>query len=77
MTYLASVETDAGTYIHGFHLGTDERVARQCVVDVFRRIPKQGTRVVTVALLDGARNIVDVYTGDKWSSEMWPNGDQE
>lgn len=28
MIYVLSIETDAGTYQHGFHLGTDSEIAR-------------------------------------------------
>jgi hypothetical protein len=71
--FTLSVETNAGTFQHGFHLGTDERLARELVEGYFRnvdaaalayigRAPKGATHVVTVALKrDGY--LFDVFDG--------------
>lgn len=70
MTFTASIETDAGTYEHGFHLGTHEQVARDFCVELFhKRKPKQGTRVVTVGLKKAGK-LVDTYYGDRWQSDV-------
>lgn len=69
MPYVASIETDAGTYQHGFHLGSDEVVARITCVDFAAHLtPKVGTYIVTVGLmLDG--RLVDTWEGDGWASD--------
>ena len=71
MTFILSIETDAGTYRHGFHLGTDETNAREIAEGAFRWAPRQdkapgATRIVTVALLQEGR-LFDVY-GGSWHS---------
>lgn len=67
--FTASIETDAGTYVHPFHLGTDEKVARSLCEELYHlRKPKQGTVIKTVALLRD-RRFVDCYDW-KWSSDL-------
>lgn len=69
--FCLSIETDAGTYQHGFHLGSDERVARNIAEETLKHArPKIGTRIVTVALMRDHR-IFDVYGG------TWCNADAE
>lgn len=64
--YVLSVETDAGTYQHGFHLGTDMTVAKQFAEQFLRTAePKIGTYVKTVALKQGGK-VQHVYDGE-WS----------
>jgi hypothetical protein len=63
--FILSIEPVAGpTYRHGFHLGTDEAVARKFAEDVFGALP-----VRTVALIRDQR-IVDVFDGH-WDSSYW------
>lgn len=69
LTYSASVETDAGTYQHGYHLGTIETIARACVWDISKMRPKNGTHIKTVALIFDGR-IIDVFDGKEWMSEI-------
>jgi hypothetical protein len=68
-TFTLSIETDAGTYQHGFHLGTDERLARKLTVERFAaQHPRQGTKIKTIALkADG--KLVDFYDGE-WLSDF-------
>ncbi len=69
--FTASIETDAGTYQHGFHLGTDERVARELIEELCdKRVPKIGTRVVSVALIQNGM-MLDCYGCGYWSSDCW------
>jgi hypothetical protein len=69
-TFTLSIETDAGTYQHGEHLGTVESIARDVAEEIcVKRIPRQGTRIVTVALKQGGR-IVDVFDGRDWMSNL-------
>ena len=67
-TYILSIETDAGTYTHGYHLGTIEDHARHMAEYVFKNFtPRQGTVIRTVALkLNG--KMVDCYDG-RWASD--------
>jgi hypothetical protein len=66
--FCLSIETDAGAYVDGFHLGTDERLARQLCEEAFhKRIPKQGSHIRTVALMRG-RSPLDFFDGT-WSSD--------
>jgi hypothetical protein len=65
-----SIETEAGSYVHGFHLGTDERIARHCAEEIFsKRIPKIGKFIRTVALFRNDRSFKTDYFDGKWSSE--------
>ena len=68
MTFTLSIEDTAGhSFQHGFHLGTDERLARQIAEEKFNARIKHGLPVVTVALIHD-RKIVDVFDG------TWFNG---
>jgi hypothetical protein len=73
-TFVLSIETDAGTYMHGYHLGTIESVARSCAEEAFKKMrPKIGTYIVSVALKH-ADGFFDVYDG-QWSSEYESQAD--
>ncbi|MBS3648831.1 hypothetical protein KEU06_09455 [Pseudaminobacter sp. 19-2017] len=68
--FTLSIETDAGTYRHGFHLGTIERLARELAEEIcLKRRPQRGTRIVTVALCR-FESIVDVFDGKDWSNAL-------
>jgi hypothetical protein len=54
---------------HGFHLGTDEKLAREIVQDKFKARVSHNIPTVTIALMRDKR-IVDVFYGDKWSSDF-------
>jgi hypothetical protein len=67
--FVLSIETTSGQSIqHGFHLGTDERLAREIAAEKFHARVRHGLPVVTVALLRD-RKLVDVYDG------TWFNAD--
>ena len=67
--YVLSIETDQGTYLHGYHLGTQEKLAREIAVSAWHNlIPNQGRYIRTVALKQNGR-IVDVYMGQQWESD--------
>ena len=69
MTFTLSIEpTGKPAFQHGFHLGTDERVARQIAEGIFNNRNKHGEPTCTVALIRN-RKIFDVYDG-KWSEEI-------
>ncbi len=60
------VETDAGTYVHGFHLGTQEAVARPIAEQFFNhRDPKLGTKVLSVTLVADGLSLGS-FAGDGW-----------
>lgn len=67
--FTASVETDAGTYRHGYHLGTQEDLARNIIEEIARGAPRMGTRIVTVALMKDGK-IEDVYDGRDWVNDL-------
>jgi hypothetical protein len=78
--FVLSIEpTEGKTFVHGFHLGTDERLARKIAEETFTarngaaiNHPSMWTR--TVALMrDGA--IVDVFDG-RWKSDVDEEADQ-
>ena len=70
--FLASIETTTkGTFTHGYHLGTDERVARACAEQLLGLKWSAALGwfdVRTVGLMrDG--QLIDTFDGD-WSSVM-------
>lgn len=66
-TFVLSIETDAGTYDHGFHLGTDVRVAQSIAEEAYSRwTPKVGSYIKTVALKRNGQ--VFVFDGE-WSNQ--------
>jgi hypothetical protein len=68
MTFTLSIEATAGqAFVHGFHLGTIESVARQIAQEKFHARIAHGLPVVTVALIRGGK-LFDIYDGE-WSSE--------
>lgn len=68
-TYSLSIETDAGTYRHGFHLGSEEAMARTMAEEIcLKRKPKLGTVIKTVALIrDDFHDTVAYFDGTSWS----------
>lgn len=66
--FMMSIEPANGdrAFRHGFHLGTDERIARQFCEERLHKGINPPAR--SVALLDAKGKIVDVYDG-AWSSE--------
>ena len=66
--FILSIETTAGqTFQHGYHLGTDERLARQIAEEKFHMRVAARIPTVTVALMRAGK-IVDVFDGE-WQSE--------
>jgi len=68
--FVLSIEDVAGhSFQYGYHLGTDEKLARQLAEEKFHARVKFGMPVVTVALFRGAK-MVDCFLGDCWQSQM-------
>jgi len=70
--FLLSIEPTEGTsFIHSFHLGTDERLAREIAIDIFKNRkwwPRVGyISVRTVALYRNGK-MIDVYDGE-WTTD--------
>lgn len=66
-TFELSIETTEGkAERYGFHLGTDEQVARSIVQDKFQAYVAAGKPIVTMALIRGHK-MVDCYDG-QWMS---------
>lgn len=69
--YLMSIEKTPGqSQVSGFHLGTDEDLARSLVVERFYARVAAHLPVVTIALMDNTKKVLDVFTGNGWSSQM-------
>ena len=67
--FTLSIEpTDGAAFQHGFHLGSDERVARGIAVERFNGRNAYGLHTRTVALIRAGR-IFDVFDG-AWSSTV-------
>jgi C4-type Zn-finger protein len=67
-TFTLSIEDTAGhSFLNGFHLGTQEPLARQIAEEKFHARRDNGLPIVTVALIQG-RKIVDVYDGTWFST---------
>jgi hypothetical protein len=70
--FCLSIETTSGkSEQYGFHLGTDEKLARQIAEEKFNARVRHGLPVVTVALM--RRKIVDVFDG-KWFNDCQGEG---
>ena len=66
--FTLSIEITAGqSFQHGFHLGTDERLAHQIAEEKFHARANNGLPVVTVALMRNGK-MVDCY-GGRWFRE--------
>jgi hypothetical protein len=65
--FVLSIEpTEGQSFVHGFHLGTQEPLARQIAEERFHARNKAGMWTRTVALMRSGR-MVDCYDG-RWSS---------
>lgn len=69
-TITMTLETDAGTYQHPWHLGTEEGIARFIAEEYMtNRTPKRGRVIATIALHRNG-SIIDVLSSDeRWESE--------
>jgi hypothetical protein len=69
---LSIEETEGKSRQHGFHLGTDERVARLIVQDRMQACINYDRPVVTMALKRDGRIVDVLYPDLQWSSnEPW------
>lgn len=69
MTFTLSIEpTGKPCFVHGFHLGTHEAVARKIAEDAFHARNARGECICTVALIRD-RRVFDVYDGTWRSSD--------
>ncbi len=71
MTLILSIEeTEGKSRQHGFHLGTDEKLARQITTEKMQAFITYHMPVVSMALIRN-RKIVDVlYADGEWQSEI-------
>ena len=75
--FVASIEPCNGpTFQHGYHLGTNETIAREFVREIFTRHTQAGTGLYTVALLRNG-HIVDVWDGRDWLNDTLDADDAE
>lgn len=64
--YTLSIQTDEGTYTHGFHLGTNLKVAMQCAEEILaKRKPVRGSKILGVTLKREGE-IDRYFDGDNW-----------
>ncbi len=56
MTYTMDIETAEGVKPHGFHLGTDIKIARQLAVEALNR-----AGVISVALRGDKNKLVEMF----------------
>lgn len=69
-TFTLSIETTEGqSFQYGFHLGTQEPLARQIAEEKFHARVKHNMPTVTVALLRNGR-MYDCYDGRCWFSDL-------
>lgn len=67
--FTLSIEDRPGqSFQYGFHLGTDEVLARKIAAEKFHARVAYGLPVVTVALMRD-RKVVACYYGGTWSDE--------
>ena len=59
---LSIEDTEGHSFQHGFHLGTDEKLARQIAEEKYHARVKHGLPVITVALMRQGK-MVDCYGG--------------
>lgn len=65
LPYQLSIEDIEGhSFLDGFHLGTDPRIALDLVAERFHGRVNAGMPVVTTALKDSAGKLLAVYDGD-------------
>ena len=68
MTFVLSIETKPGhSEQYGFHLGTNEQLARQIVEEKFRFFVQSSLPVVTMALIRDGK-LFDCYDG-QWMND--------
>ena len=61
--FILSIETIAGkAFVHGYHLGTDEKLARQIAEERFHSRIANNLPVVTVAIMRNYK-MVDCFDG--------------
>jgi hypothetical protein len=66
--FIMSIETTEGnSHRHGFHLGTDERLARQLIEERFAARVANAMPTVTIALMRDEK-LVDVFDG-RWYND--------
>jgi hypothetical protein len=75
--FTLSIEpVEGAVFVHGFHLGTIEKVARDCAADIFANRNNYGSPTRTVALIRDGK-LFDVFDGT-WSSQQdWPDFEAE
>jgi hypothetical protein len=66
---LSIEETEGHSYQHGFHLGTEEKIARQIVEEKFKWRVDNNLPILTMALKRNGK-LFDVFYGDKWESDL-------
>jgi hypothetical protein len=70
MTYQMDIETADGIKPHGFHLGTDLKIARQLAVEALNR-----AGVISVALRGDKNKLVEMFDWRDLEDET-PYGDE-
>jgi hypothetical protein len=67
MTFILSLEDKPGhSTVHGFHLGTIERIAREIVQDKMRTCRENGWPMITMALIRDGKIFDVLYRDGTW-----------
>jgi len=67
--FVLSIEPCNGpVYQHGYHLGTDEKVARWFAAEMYRRVNDARGCYTTALIRNG--QLVDTFDGRDWHSEI-------
>ena len=72
MTFFLSMERRIGEKpeLHGFHLGTNERIARSIVNEKMATCRENGWPMVTMGLLRDGKVFDICYRNGKWHSQL-------
>ena len=77
--FTASIETEEfKSHQHPFHLGTDENIARNFIVQLFGNRIASGQPTISIALISSSptgRRIVDVFDGTWMNREFTSNAE--
>lgn len=71
--------TEGEAFLYSYHLGTDERISRDCAEEIFRNrkwFAGHGRVTIRTVALMRAGRMVDCFDGD-WASDVWERDMEE
>jgi hypothetical protein len=76
MTFILSIEeTEGKSRQHGYHLGTDEPLARQIVEEKMRYFVEHNLPIISMALIKDCKTVDTLYSDGVWYNDGWWGGD--